>query len=316
MSIRAIGSDARKLLTLEEIATCAAINHFGDATHHAWAQRNSLPYFATEYACACLRRFIASGCPWPDGRAGDPSDAARAALAKLESTITTKETPVPTPRRGFIASHFRHYSIDERLDRLVRAGGALSTIYDHRPSDHFDESERTAWKAFEDALALNEHRPGTCDRNGHAFNVGARVVSIGPVDRFPHFLLPPGVTGTVSLIERSMVYIRVDDPWAAQISEEWDHEVSCCFDGGDAPAPWEEWIVTTPARRKLGAEDYAGIAAEGLALAMDHCCRKTGDLDTSWPESKGLAAILNDIDSLCDWNPIAPRPDDRARADR
>jgi hypothetical protein len=86
------------------------------------------------------------------------------------------------------------------------------------------------------------------DRNGSPFAVGARVVSYTHVDRFPHFQLPPGVTGTVVNIEDGHLDIRVDLPWRAAVGAEWEwcvNAVSDDIDNGEQRAS-DEWVVTAP----------------------------------------------------------------------
>lgn len=96
------------------------------------------------------------------------------------------------------------------------------------------------------------------DSNGIAFVVGARVVSTGFVDRYPDFMLPPGVTGTVTDMEESgdgTIRILVDLPWRHLITDpEHEHRVDCyggtirTEDGRDLTAGEVaalEWIVTS-----------------------------------------------------------------------
>ena len=55
------------------------------------------------------------------------------------------------------------------------------------------------------------------------FPVGARVVTLEPIDRFPHFMVGAGRTGTVSVSDDHTLAVKMDDPIAG--AEEWDNEI-------------------------------------------------------------------------------------------
>ncbi|HET7444545.1 MAG TPA: hypothetical protein VFJ57_07800 [Solirubrobacterales bacterium] len=61
--------------------------------------------------------------------------------------------------------------------------------------------------------------------------VGARARLRHEIERFPHFLIEAGATGTVAEASESLIALRMDDfvPGA----EEWDNEVCWTLEDGD-----------------------------------------------------------------------------------
>ena len=41
--------------------------------------------------------------------------------------------------------------------------------------------------------------------------IGQRIRAIIPIDRFPDFILPVGVTGTVESIDKNLAFVRMDE---------------------------------------------------------------------------------------------------------
>lgn len=78
------------------------------------------------------------------------------------------------------------------------------------------------------------------------FTVGARVFTVALVDRYPHFLIPSGKTGTVTEAYDGLIRVRMDEHVPG--AEEWDNEV--VWDPQDEPDRGErdfalvDWDVT------------------------------------------------------------------------
>lgn len=75
--------------------------------------------------------------------------------------------------------------------------------------------------------------------------VGTRARLRHEVERFPHFLIEAGATGTVVEVSASLIALRMDDfvPGA----EEWDNELCWTDEDGaffaEPGAPAERWIA-------------------------------------------------------------------------
>lgn len=109
------------------------------------------------------------------------------------------------------------------------------------------------------------------DSNGIPYVVGARVVAVAFIERYPDFKLPPGTTGTISEIDgdaespRGTIRVLVDLPWRHLITDP-EHEFKVdCYGGFIGGAQDEdgrhltagevaarEWVVTSlPGRGDL-----------------------------------------------------------------
>jgi hypothetical protein len=55
------------------------------------------------------------------------------------------------------------------------------------------------------------------------FDVGARVRTVQPIDRFPHFVIPAGRFGTITQVDADQISVQMDEfvPGA----EEWDNSI-------------------------------------------------------------------------------------------
>lgn len=55
------------------------------------------------------------------------------------------------------------------------------------------------------------------------FKIGDRVELIRAVDRFPDFIADKGLTGTVTSVSASDIWVKADQPIKG--AEEWDNEI-------------------------------------------------------------------------------------------
>lgn len=60
---------------------------------------------------------------------------------------------------------------------------------------------------------------------------GSRVRLKRDVERYPHFVAPEGLTGTVVECEEEIVSVRLDEP--VEGAEEWDNQVHWYPEHGD-----------------------------------------------------------------------------------
>jgi hypothetical protein len=102
------------------------------------------------------------------------------------------------------------------------------------------------------------------------FPTGTRVTARYNIDRYPHFMVPKGATGTV--IDRTdgrfwFFVVKLDQPLSG--CEEWDHEIY--YNEGDGSSMVQDWHgagATCPECGKVGEQPTADF------MGTDHfVCR-------------------------------------------
>jgi len=68
---------------------------------------------------------------------------------------------------------------------------------------------------------------------------GQRVVARTPIDRFPYFICPKGMTGTVERESDTCYWVRMDHPVAGADDEDWDNRVQ--YVPGDDSSMVNDW---------------------------------------------------------------------------
>lgn len=99
------------------------------------------------------------------------------------------------------------------------------------PHDSDRENGPNAGDAEQDYL---DHVRKMEERADNRPAVGAKVLFIDAVDRYPHFTVPAGATGTVTNSDDDYYAVKVDQPIAG--AEEWDNEVIWSIGDDEEPA--------------------------------------------------------------------------------
>lgn len=89
-------------------------------------------------------------------------------------------------------------------------------------------------------------QPG--DIGGRLPKVGQRAALTRIVERFPHFWISAGATGTVTAATDDLIALRMDEPIPG--AEEWDNEL--CWSADDAA------LYPGAAPERIAAAFYAG----------------------------------------------------------
>lgn len=102
-------------------------------------------------------------------------------------------------------------AVDAALDeaiRKIKAGYRSET--DHSKPYHFEVEAPD--------MTLQDVADG-------GLKVGNRVEFTCPVDRYPHFVVQPGMKGTITALDLDTISVKLDPGHGVENIEEWDDEV-------------------------------------------------------------------------------------------
>jgi hypothetical protein len=104
------------------------------------------------------------------------------------------------------------------------------------------------------------------------FPSGTRVTARYNVDRYPHFLVPKGATGTVLDQGDGLFVVKLDQPVAG--CEEWDQEIYYAdSDGSSMVADWYGEGATCPECGRQGEQPTADF------IGTDHFVCRACDVE-------------------------------------
>lgn len=126
--------------------------------------------------------------------------------------------------------------------------------------------------------------------------VGTRVTLTQEIDRYPHFRLPPGMTGVVSLSDEGGIWVKMDV--YIEGAEDWDNEIQWSEDLYEEHVDWvtefyKEVAVHAPIVTDKYSVEFPGFGELDIEIPV-------GFVDASW-KNDACPCFIDYQKDICLW---------------